>query len=188
MYAFKSDWWQSDGVKVIKIGNLENNSINLTTCACVSEDKIYKAQNFRVITGDLLIAMTGATAGKLAIIPKTNEFLFVNQRVGKFLLGNDPISKLSFIYCNLMQKEVLQDIISGGDGSSAQANISPDNIMQTTIYYPDKNIIDYFNNICKPLFEVIAYNHYKIQALSRLRDTLLPNLMSGDSSDKLSFI
>lgn len=187
-YAFKSDWWQSDGVKVIKIGNLENNSINLTTCACVSEDKIYKAQNFRVITGDLLIAMTGATAGKLAIIPKTNEFLFVNQRVGKFLLGNDPISKLSFIYCNLMQKEVLQDIISGGDGSSAQANISPDNIMQTTIYYPDKNIIDYFNNICKPLFEVIAYNHYKIQALSRLRDTLLPNLMSGDSSDKLSFI
>ena len=65
--------------------------------------------------------MTGATLGKFAIVPQINEPLLVNQRVGKFFLGDNPIEKLPFLYCTLKQSEVITEIINRGQGSS-QAN------------------------------------------------------------------
>lgn len=46
-----------------------------------------KATEFHVVTGDLLIAMTGAIAGKIAIVPMAVDML-TNQRVGKSLGEN----------------------------------------------------------------------------------------------------
>lgn len=120
-FAFKSSWWTENGVKVIKIKNIDDGKINLNDCSFVSFDKIEKAKDFLVHAGDVLIAMTGATLGKFAIVPQINEPLLVNQRVGKFFLGDNPIEKLPFLYCTLKQSEVITEIINRGQGS-AQAN------------------------------------------------------------------
>ena len=104
-FAFKSAWWQDDGIKVIKIKDINQDSIDLSDCSCVSSDKLEKASEFKVVGGDLLIAMTGATIGKFSIVPKNDEPLYVNQRVGKFFLGDKPSSKLPFIWSLLKQKE-----------------------------------------------------------------------------------
>lgn len=197
-FAFKSSWWQNSGVRVIKIKNIESSELNLHECSYVSEDKISIAKDFVVKGGDLLIAMTGATIGKFAIVPYVDEILLVNQRVGKFFLGDNPLEKLPFIYCTLKQPEVVSEIINRGQGS-AQPNISGNDIMSITCTYPDENIIANFNNICRPYFEKIIMNQYENTRLSALRDTLLPKLMSGEidvsnvdisaltSTDKLSF-
>jgi len=44
---------------------------------------------------------------------------------------------------------------------------------------PDLRIIKIFNQIVKPMFGKIAVNTNQIETLTRLRDTLLPKLMSG---------
>lgn len=178
-FAFKSSWWQDVGVRVIKIKNIESSELNLHECSYVSEDKISIAKDFVVKGGDLLIAMTGATIGKFAIVPHVDEILLVNQRVGKFFLGDNPLEKLPFIYCTLKQPEVVSEIINRGQGS-AQPNISGNDIMSITCTYPDENIIANFNNICRPYFEKIIMNQYENIRLSALRDTLLPKLMSGE--------
>ena len=141
-----------------------------------------------------MIAMTGATIGKFAIVPHVDEILLVNQRVGKFFLGDNPLEKLPFIYCTLKQPEVVSEIINRGQGS-AQPNISGNDIMSITCNYPDENIIAGFNNICRPYFEKIITNQYENTRLAAIRDALLPKLMSGEidvskvniSADKLSF-
>lgn len=178
-FAFKSSWWQNSGVRVIKIKNIESSELNLHECSYVSEDKISIAKDFVVKGGDLLIAMTGATIGKFAIVPHVDEILLVNQRVGKFFLGDNPLEKLPFIYCTLKQPEVVSEIINRGQGS-AQPNISGNDIMSITCTYPDENIIANFNNICRPYFEKIITNQYENTRLAALRDTLLPKLMSGE--------
>lgn len=178
-FAFKSAWWQNAGVRVIKIKNIGPSGLNLQECSYVSDDKVSIAKDFVVKGGDLLIAMTGATIGKFAIVPHTDEILLVNQRVGKFFLGNNPLEKLPFIYCTLKQPEVASVIINRGQGS-AQPNISGNDIMSITCTYSDENIISDFNNICRPYFEKIIINQYENTRLSALRDTLLPKLMSGE--------
>lgn len=45
---------------------------------------------------------------------------------------------------------------------------------------PDDKTITQFNSIAKPMFKKIYYNNLEIKKLQRLRDALLPKLMSGE--------
>ena len=178
-YAFKSAWWTTSGVKVIKIKTIENDAINLNECSYVSPDKVDYAKDFSVVAGDVLIAMTGATIGKFAIVPYLDEEVLVNQRVGRFFLGDSPIDRLPFLYCSLKQNDIVADIINKGQGS-AQPNISGNDILTTTCYLPLADKIDEFNQLCKPYFETILRNQRQNIELANMRDTLLPKLMSGE--------
>lgn len=178
-FAFKSSWWKDSGVKVIKIKTIDNESINFSECSFVDKEKISIAEDFIVKGGDLLIAMTGATIGKFAIVPKIDEVLLVNQRVGKFFLGIHPIKKLPFLYCTLKQQDIINDIINKGQGS-AQPNISSTDILNTSCYILENTELEKFNLTCEPIFEKIITNKYENEKLKQLRDTLLPKLMSGE--------
>ena len=178
-FAFKSSWWTKSGVKVIKIGSINQDNLNLLECSYVDEDKVDKAKDFVVKAGDLLIAMTGATIGKFAMVPYSSEVLLVNQRVGKFFLGNNPVEKLPFIYCTLKQPEVYSEVVNRGQGS-AQPNISASDIMSIPCVIPSKEAINKFNETIKPLFDLIISNQRENQNLSELRNALLSKLMSGE--------
>ena len=151
----------------------------MSDCSCVSSDKLLKAAEFKVVGGDLLIAMTGATIGKFSIVPKHNEPLYVNQRVGKFFLGDEPSNKLPFIWSLLKQKRIFDEIINRGQGS-AQPNVSPTDIETIEIILPPNEVINQFNNEYKSMFELMINNAYEITKLNKIRDTLLPKLMSGE--------
>lgn len=178
-FAFKSAWWQEEGTKVIRIGDIEQGCLNLETCAHIANDKIEIAKDFIVQGGDLVIAMTGATIGKFSMIPKTQEPILVNQRVGKFFLSDNPIEKVPFIYCTLKQEEVITEFINRGQGS-AQPNISTGDILSIPCWIPSKNEIDNFNKTIQPMFETIISNQEENRKLSALRDSLLPKLMNGE--------
>lgn len=178
-FAFKSSWWTNSGIRVIKIGSINQDNLNLLECSYVDEDKADKAKDFVVKAGDLLIAMTGATIGKFAMVPYSSEMLLVNQRVGKFFLGNNPVEKLPFIYCTLKQPEVYGEVVNRGQGS-AQPNISASDIMSIPCVIPSKDAINDFNNTSQPLFDLIIRNQRENQHLSELRNALLPKLMSGE--------
>lgn len=178
-FAFKSSWWTENGVKVIKIGSINQDNLHLAECSYVDVDKIDKAKDFKVGAGDLLIAMTGATIGKFAMVPYCTETLLVNQRVGKFFLGDNPVEKLPFIYCTLKQPDVYYEIVNRGQGS-AQPNISAADIMSIPCVIPTADVLNTFNDTVQPLFDLIITNQQENQRLSELRDTLLPKLMSGE--------
>ncbi|NBK99710.1 MAG: restriction endonuclease subunit S, partial [Erysipelotrichia bacterium] len=178
-FAFKSTWWTDKGTKVIKIGDINQDNLNLNSCSCVEDDKLDKAKDFIVNAGDLVLAMTGATIGKFAMIPESNETVLVNQRVGKFFLGAKPLKKLPFIYCTLKQNEVYSEIIGRGQGS-AQPNISANDVMTIPCVIPSQDEIDGFNDIAEPMFKKIVKNQNENIRLATLRDSLLPKLMSGE--------
>lgn len=180
-FAFKSAWWQESGIRVIKIKNITENGFDFSGCSFVSDDKVSYAKDFVATAGDVLIAMTGATIGKFAIIPQHDETLLVNQRVGKFFLGTDPLNRLPFLWCLLKQDEVFNEIVNRGQGS-AQPNISPTDIMTIPIIIPSGEVLDNFNNSLRSCFETMILNAAENQKLSDLRDTLLPRLMSGELS------
>ncbi|OXS26904.1 MAG: hypothetical protein BI182_12295 [Acetobacterium sp. MES1] len=178
-FAFKSSWWTDKGVKVIKIGDINQDNLNLNACSCVDDDKVEKASGFIVKAGDLVIAMTGATIGKFAMIPERKETILVNQRVGKFFLGEEPLKKVPFIYCTLKQDEVYSEVIGRGQGS-AQPNISASDVMTIPCVIPVQDEINKFNEITEPIFTSILKNQNENKQLANLRDSLLPKLMSGE--------
>ncbi|WP_312668060.1 restriction endonuclease subunit S [Tissierella praeacuta] len=178
-FAFKSAWWKEEGIPVIKIKNLQNNTIDFNDVGYVESDKIEKAKEFIVSGGDLLVAMTGATIGKLGLVPKYDGTILVNQRVGKFFLGDRPLERIGFLYCLVTQDSIYEEIVARGDGS-AQPNISPSQIESIKITLPPKEKLDKINNILKEKFELMIQNIKENVIITQLRDTLLPKLMSGE--------
>ena len=177
-FAFKSDWWTDSGYKVIKIANIVNNSIDLDACDHVSPDNAQKAANFFVRGGDILIAMTGATTGKIGMVPLSDEPIVVNQRVGKFFLGDNPIEKAPFLYSTLLYGRVARHLQPDGTAGSAQDNLSADNIKDIAIVLPEKSVIDSFNKQHIPHLKTMMVNWAEIRVLNKLAGTLLQTISS----------
>lgn len=177
-YAFKSEWWIDEGVPVVKIKDIQGNTIDLGDLSQVSEDHAEIAKQFYIVEGDLLIAMTGATIGKMALVPYSEKQMVVNQRVGKFFLGESPAEKVAFLYMTLQQNWVQELIVMIAGSNAAQPNISPFDIEKIKVVY-NEDMVDEYNRRSAPFIEEILQLRKQNQNLATQRDMLLPRLMSG---------
>lgn len=178
-FAFKSSWWSEQGIPVIKIKDInEDYTLSINNCSFVSEDKRDIAKNYEAHPGDIVIAMTGATVGKYGIVPKTGSSILVNQRVGLFNLGKNPILKLPFLINSLKQDYFRKTIFVIASGA-AQPNISSDQIDAIPLMIPETIIVDLFNSKLLCFYEKMINNIAENQKLAELRDWLLPMLMNG---------
>ena len=177
-YAFKSEWFVEEGEAVAKIKDIGNILMDTSSFSYVDKENCIKAKKFLLTTGDLTIALTGATIGKISIVPKHKGNIYTNQRLGKFFLGDKPMEKLPFLYCLFKQESMVSNIVNLSNSSSAQPNIIPEQIEKIKIL-GNHDIISMYNKTCNPLFSNILALYSQNQLLTRQRDLLLPRLMSG---------
>ncbi len=84
-FIFQSRRFRPAGTPVLRISNIQNEEI--TTDSLVFVDPADYRENldrYRVFPGDLVIALSGATTGKVGF-NHTDTTFYLNQRVGKFL-------------------------------------------------------------------------------------------------------
>lgn len=175
-YAFKSKDFGGKGLPVIKIGNIkENYTLDMTDSQCID---LFNKTLFLAKRYDLVIAMTGATIGKFAI---SQSNYWVNQRVGRFDLGDRPLSRLGFLFNSLKQEYFREQVFQIACGC-AQPNISAEQIDSISILKPNDVILNQFNKLCEPLLELQSENYLQIEKLTKQRDELLPLLMNGQVS------
>lgn len=178
-YAFKSKDFKGFGThRVLKIKNISGGIVDIETSDFVSEETISSIdEKFKIKTGDVLFAMTGAKIGKMGIIPKTNSELWLNQRVGLFKEKYNGSRFLAYLH---LKSDYGKDYIDNAATGSAQPNISGTGIENCEFPAISKQeIIDYSSQLA-PLYEKLIFNLGQIQKLEALRDTLLPKLMNGE--------
>ena len=179
-YAFKSTDLLSEGVyPIVKIKNIQNNSINISDCDFINEEIAHDAVKFELYKGDLLIAMTGAQVGKVGIMPVVKERVFLNQRVGKFSPKMDFLKNVSFIYLHAISND-FQSGINNTAAGAAQPNISGSGIENIKMIVPTNEILKMFTELMQPLFDEMMLLREKNNNLRLTRDLLLPKLMSGE--------
>ncbi len=175
-YAFRSSTWCKIGIPVIKITNItDNNEVNIDSVDCVPTE-IYtdKLSKYLSKMGDLLIAMTGATAGKIGRL-RTNEVMLVNQRVAKIVAKP---TYGAYVWVFLSQHEIQRRFFSLADGA-AQPNMSGTQIENYELLLPSSDLIQSFEGIAADLFKLSDSLFMKNQSLRQTRDLLLPRLISG---------
>lgn len=168
-YAFKSQDLKADGYyKVVRIGDLNNNKINLEDCLGVDDVDNYR--DYKVYMGDVLVALSGATVGKVAFVDNNIE-CYINQRVGiirsfwgRFIFHIFTLDK--FIE-NL--KSCLND--------SAQPNLSIENIGGISIPMYDENtikkIVRYLDDKCENIDTIIAKEQSVIEKLQEYKQAVI---------------
>ena len=120
-YAFKSDDYQTSGIPIITIKHIPFDIIK--------EYNFYKKdakyQKYEINKNDMLIALTGATIGKIGIY-NSDTTAYLNQRVAKLKSNKNNILD-KYIYYYLVNIDI-QKIIKNISTGSAQENISTEKL------------------------------------------------------------
>ena len=107
------------------------------------------------------------------------NIFIVNERA--WLSDNTLVIKVPasqnfyFVYFTLK----MADLGSMNVGST-QPLIRQSEVKEIQVLAPDSNLLEQFHTVCEVLFEKLEQNKQQITKQEKLRDTLLPKLMSGD--------
>lgn len=132
-FAFKSDDYLTSGIPLVRISNVAEPNVDL------SEKTVYlpprflnEYAEFVLLKGDLLVALSGATTGKVGVYNLETPAL-LNQRVGRLRYRNEaPLSSNLFNQIFFLFRErILRDAYGG-----AQPNISPRDMKNYSIFVP----------------------------------------------------
>lgn len=184
-YAFKSnDFVDTGEVGIIKIKNISGNVVEIQNTDFVEKRVVEKLDTkFKIESGSLLIAMTGAGVGKIGLVPMTEKNLWLNQRVGMF---EEKIAYGNLFMYLLLSSDTYQTNIQNSALGSAQPNISASAIESIRAIIPTADLIEAFGKIVNPMFEKILDNLAENETLKVTRDSLLPKLMSGEIDVNIS--
>ena len=119
-YAFKSDQFSTEGVPVIRIGNITKEGLIIDEDVCYDENFWNENDSYRIAKNDILIAMSGATVGK-SCINNTERKLLLNQRVAAINCDNNI--NLKYIFYSIDSEKFSKYIMTNSIGC-AQPNIS----------------------------------------------------------------
>lgn len=168
----KSEYYVNGNIRWIKTKELNDRFI-FETEEHITEDAVKNSSAKVLPEGALIVAMYGATIGKIGI---TAAEMACNQACCAFISFDDMISK-EYLYCWLMDNR--EYLVSQGKGA-AQSNMSQEMIRNFSLLCPDKKVIKNFTEIVTTMLENKRVLENKILMLSKARDDLLPKLMSGE--------
>ena len=171
----KETWWfsEKEGVKWVSIKDLGNSGTYIfETSEYLTEEAIDKF-NVKLIPEDTVILSFKLTVGRLGI---TTEEMTTNEAIAHFKLDSEsPISKeYLYLYLKNFNYEEL------GSTSSIAKAINSKIVKKIPILVPESNKLNEFKELFENIFNEIKSNQIEINNLTKLRDTLLPKLMSGE--------
>jgi len=161
-FAFKSKELGELGIPIIKIGNIkEDLSVDVDETQCIPEGLLAeKHSKYFLGFNDILIAMTGATAGKVGRI-RQDRPLMLNQRVAK--LEAKHIHP-DFLW-HLISSEKYQNIFFNLAGGAAQPNMSGGQIEAVSISVPDHQTQKRIADVLSAYDDLIENNRRRIALL-----------------------
>ena len=185
-YAFKSSEYKKDGTPIVRISNILPDGSIGADFACY--DDMENDENISLRNGDALLAMSGATTGKVSILKcKNTDKYYQNQRVGYFKrniqYNYDFVSTI--VRSDLFKEQLMSVLVAG-----AQPNVSSKEIDSFEFVFPlnieeQKKIGQYFAN----LDTLITLHQRKCDETKRLKKYMLQKMFpqNGEKVPEIRF-
>ena len=164
------EYWEDSTIPWLTSGEVKQ-TIIIKAENKISESGLSNSSAKWLTSGATVVAMYGATAGQVAYIDKP---LTTNQAV----CGLIPKKGYQFFNYVTLSRAVAH--FEGRATGSAQQNINKGMIESTRVVVPSSISSDSFEEYCEVIFSKWIKNLHENETLAKLRDTLLPKLMSGE--------
>jgi type I restriction enzyme S subunit len=130
-FAFKSKLFTDNGLPIIRIKNIKKEKVIIDNVVYFTPNDYPKSlENYKIKRNDLLIAMSGATTGKIGRYDIDDE-AYLNQRVGLFRIDDyDTRNYLFYFLATQIKKNLAQSL------GAAQPNLSSQQINDMKIPLP----------------------------------------------------
>jgi type I restriction enzyme S subunit len=120
-FAFKSTWFGVGREKVVRISDLVDGKVSLANAVTFDATINKVSSRYQIQEGDVLVALSGATVGKVGIALVDAEGAFLNQRVA-IVRGHTKVNTEYLSY--LLRSSYMQNLLPSA-GGAAQPNLSP---------------------------------------------------------------
>ncbi len=173
-FPFKgSTYLESGKYKIVTIKNVHDGKFVLNFDSFINELPLKLPKACILKSGDILLSLTG-NVGRICIAYGLNNLL--NQRVAK--LEPIDVNNREYIYFLFRQKSFQQKLEAMSNGA-AQQNLSPIQVKDIKVIIPKLEILDKFSQIASKYYDLSLYLQEKNQNLSKTRDLLIPQLVTG---------
>lgn len=126
--------------------------------------------------GEIIISNVG-DVGSVFLCPKLDGRMTLGNNIIMLRPEDDHLRYYLYIWFKYLQGQAL---IQGIKGGSAQPKFNKTDFKNTSVLIPPKDMLTRFHETVAPMFETISQRQTETSRLADLRDTLLPQLMSGE--------
>lgn len=177
----KEQHWFSESLADIKWVSIKDMGTSGVYISNVSEYLTQEAVDrfsIPIIPENTVMLSFKMTIGRLAI---STEKMLSNEAIAHFKVkkGSKFFSEFLYLYLKTYQWEQL------GSTSSIVDAINSQMIKEMELVIPEEKKLKDFRELIFPFFEKIKKNQSQINTLAKLRDSLLPKLMSGEVTIEL---
>ncbi len=176
-FAFKSDWYKSEGHNIIKVSDFTDSSVVIDNCVCIDSDLAKNYLEYKLYKDDIVIATVGSwpnnpdsIVGRVIKIPIFAEGSLLNQNA-VIIRCKDKDSQL-FLFYRLKLKDFSEYLISGAQGSANQAAITLNDIFSFEIGCPPLPEQKAIAKILSDLDSKIELNQQMNKTLEEIGKTL----------------
>lgn len=188
----------NEPIAVSEIAILENNSVNpgrqpLEPFYHYSIPAYDNAQTPAIELGKTILSNKFVVQPNSILVSKLNPVTSRIWRIDENVMPNSvcstefqvlkpkDIRHYLFLYYLMKSNDVVASFAMSSTGTSgSHQRIRPEYILEVETPAPDDEKLALFNEICTPMMERVKKNHKQILTLQKLRDTLLPKLISGE--------
>jgi type I restriction enzyme, S subunit len=177
--SLKRSEMKSDGIPIYEQANAIYNHRNFRYF--IDQKKLNELKRFRVQTDDIIVSCSG-TIGRISIITKDDPKGIISQAL-LILRANKEIIFPLFLKLFFESPEGYNSIISRSSGS-VQVNIARRQIIEDIDFILPSNdtnldLLLKFQGIIEVIYNKINNNNDQIIYLTKIRDLLLPHLITG---------
>ncbi len=133
-YAFKSKNYVDNGIRIIRIANVQDGCIVDDAPCFYPSDTDEDIGKYRLRTGDLLVSLTG-NVGRIGILSESMLPAALNQRVCCLRVDNTVINR-KYLYYYLRRHQFMKDCVQASKGV-AQLNLSTKWLADYSIPVPE---------------------------------------------------
>ena len=174
----KDEYLNQSHYRIINGESLTKSGVDWAKAGYISESRYVESPEIMLREGDILLSKDG-TIGKIGYIDSLSTPTTVAS--GIFVIRNikPEIISTTFIYY-LLKSRSFESFIASRTEGSVIPHLYQKDFMQFEFPLPTSTEMTAFDQLTKPMFSMIVSNLQENQRLSRLRDELLPRLMSGE--------
>ncbi|APG59340.1 restriction endonuclease subunit S [Christiangramia salexigens] len=170
-YQFRTNDFTESGIKVFKITQIKSDgSIDLSSCSFIDESRLESFTNNIIKNGDILMALSGATIGKIGRF-RSNEVVLQNYRVGNFIPLDEKIIMKDYFYYFLTTENTYYQIMAN-QNQSAQENVGKADIHNMLVFLPPFEEQKSIAEVLSSLDDKIDLLYRQNQTLEQMAETL----------------
>jgi len=163
------------GPRFLRITDIQGGCVNWSAVPyCEISPEGY--ERYRLKSGDVLVARTGASTGENIYLADVPDAVFASYLV-RFQFSDLSIARMVGAF---MRTNIYFDFVEGSIGGSAQPNASAQVLASAQLVVPPLEITQRFLEMVTSLDKRINAINNECQTLVILRNKLMPKLISGE--------